>query len=365
VALVAPGDFAVVADADAGLLAPDVGPPRALRSRTDYGALVGEGLVLGRVGCLAEFAVAFVVIGVRDELVEELVGPGEFDDALGGQQGDEAFLPVVVAAFDFAFGLGRWGVEEFDPVEVEGRAKLGEGVRIVGVEEGVEVHIEGQGQAVGLEGAGKKVEMGEEGFGGIETGAGIEAGGVVEDFQQDLLVSNVRQPGMGCGVVLPEGAVVAGLPAFDGFGRVFVAGVGGEFVFDGPAADAGAVGFEVEAAMEFAGDGAVGARRFGGEKFGGEGNGFLRPGGVMIATGEARGPGVGLAVSAGVEVFGVEFVEAGTGQVQLSGGGTGADLAGAITVKQMTDERSGVTFDQLQFFIGPKVTGKVDLSHWN
>jgi hypothetical protein len=35
VALVAHGGFAVVADADAGLLAPDVGPPRALWSRTD------------------------------------------------------------------------------------------------------------------------------------------------------------------------------------------------------------------------------------------------------------------------------------------------------------------------------------------
>ena len=204
-ALIAHGDFAVVADADTGLLAPDVGPPRALRRRTDHGALFREGLLLGRVGRLAEFAVRFVAIGVRDELVEELVGPGEFDDALGGQQGDEAFLPVVVAAFDFAFGLGRWGIEEFDPVEMEGRAQLGEGVRIVGVEEGVEVHIEGQGQAVGLEGAGKKVEMGGEGFGGVEAGAGIEAGGVVQDFQQDLLVRNVRQPGVGCGVVLARG----------------------------------------------------------------------------------------------------------------------------------------------------------------
>lgn len=160
VALIAHGDFAVVGDADTGLLAPDVGPPRALRRRMDHGALFREGLLLGRVGRLAEFAVRFVAIGVRDELVKELVGLGEFDDALGGQQGDEAFLPVVVAAFDFAFGLGRWGIEEFDPVEMEGRAQLGEGVRIVGVEEGVEVHIEGQGQAVGLEGAGKKVEMG-------------------------------------------------------------------------------------------------------------------------------------------------------------------------------------------------------------
>jgi hypothetical protein len=82
----------------------------------------------------------------------------------------------------------------------------------------------------------------------------------------------------------------------------------------------------------------------------------------MIAAGEARRPGVGLAVGAGMEVIGVEFIEAGAGQAQLPGGSAGADLAGAMTVEEMTDERSGVTFDQLKFFIGPKVTGRVDLS---
>ncbi len=86
---------------------------------------------------------------------------------------------------------------------------------------------------------------------------------------------------------------------------------------------------------------------------------------MRIAAREAGRPGVGLAVGAGVEIIGVEFVEAGTGQAQLSGRSAGADLAGAITLEEMTDERSGVTFDQLQFFIGRKVTGKVDLSPWN
>lgn len=307
----------------------------------------------------------FVLVGVGDELVEELIGTGDLDDAVGGEQGDEPFLPVVVAAFDFAFGLGRGGEAEFDAVEVEGRAELGEGVGVAGVEEGVEVHVEGQGQAVGLEGAGQEVEVGEEGFGGIEAGAGVEACGVVEDFEENLLVGSAGQEGVRGGVVLPEGAVVAGLPALDGFGRGFVAGVGGELVFAGPAADAGAVGFEVEAAVEFAGDGAVGAGGFGGEEFGGEGDGCLRPFGMMIAAGETRRPGIRAALRAGAEVFGVEFVEAGTGQAQFLGGGAGADLAGAITLEQMTDERRRVTFDQLKFFIGPKVAGRVDLSRWN
>jgi hypothetical protein len=42
-ALGADGDLAVVADADAGLLAPDVGPPRAMGGWPDDGTIFGEG----------------------------------------------------------------------------------------------------------------------------------------------------------------------------------------------------------------------------------------------------------------------------------------------------------------------------------
>jgi len=74
-ALVAHGDFAIVADADAGSLAPDVGPPRALRRGTDHGALVGQGLLAGGPGSPAQFAVKFVLVGVGDELVESWLAP--------------------------------------------------------------------------------------------------------------------------------------------------------------------------------------------------------------------------------------------------------------------------------------------------
>jgi hypothetical protein len=73
-----------------------------------------------------------------------------------------------------------------------------------------------------------------------------------------LFVGTAGQPGVRGGIVLPEGTVIAGLPAFDGFGRGFVAGVGGELMGDGPAADAGAVGVEVETTMGFTGGGTVG-----------------------------------------------------------------------------------------------------------
>jgi hypothetical protein len=127
-------------------------------------------------------------------------------------------------------------------------------------------------------------------------------------------------------------------------------------VFDGPAADAGAVGFEVEAAEQFAGDGAVGARRFGREEFGDQGGDFSGPFRMMIAARESGRPDLRVAGSAGAEILGVEFIEAGTSQPQFAGGSAGADLASAITVEEMTDEWSGQSFDQLWFFIGPKIT---------
>ena len=111
---------------------------------------------------------------------------------------------------------------------------MGEGVGVVGVEEGVVVHVEGQGQAVGLEDAGEEVEVGQEGFAGVEAGAGVVAGGVVQQVEQDLFVGVAGQPGVGAGVVLPEGAVVAGLPAFDGFGVAVCSGCRGPVGFGWP-----------------------------------------------------------------------------------------------------------------------------------
>ena len=74
-----------------------------------------------------------------------------------------------MAAFDFAFGLRRGGVEEFDTVEVKSLPQLREGVGIVGVKEGMVVHIKRQRQAVGLEDASEEVEVGEQCFAWVET----------------------------------------------------------------------------------------------------------------------------------------------------------------------------------------------------
>jgi len=314
-------DHAVIADADAGLLAPDIGPPRTGWGGTQDGTVLSQGLGAGGLWSGTQFAMDFVLIGVEEELVEEAVGRLQIQEVISGQERGKAFLPVVVAAFDFAFGLGSGGVTQGDAIEMQGGSELGESVWGVGEEEGVEVHIQGQGEAVSEEDAGKEIQMGQEGFAGIEASAGVEAGGVVQDVEEDLFVGVCGQPGVRGGIILPESAVVAGLPAFDRFGWGFEAGVGSQIVLDGPAADTGAVGGEVEAAVEFAGGGAVGRGRFGGQEFGEQIQDGLRPSRIMVAAGTPRRPSVGAALGASAEVLAVELVEAGQGKAQFVCGG--------------------------------------------
>jgi hypothetical protein len=125
-ALGADRHFAVVADPDAGLLAPDKRPPGTRRDRTQDGAFIGEGLGPCGVRGGAQFAMDFVLVGVGQELVQPAVAPDEFADLIGGQERWEAFLPVVMAALDFAFGLRRWRIAQFDAIEVERLAQLRE-----------------------------------------------------------------------------------------------------------------------------------------------------------------------------------------------------------------------------------------------
>ena len=88
----ADGDFAVVADADAGAEAPDERPPRAGRGRTELGAVFCESLRACGVGSAAQFAVDFAGVGVCEELVEEGVGGFEGEDVIGSEQWREALL---------------------------------------------------------------------------------------------------------------------------------------------------------------------------------------------------------------------------------------------------------------------------------
>ena len=106
------------------------------------------------------------------EFFEEGVGLGQRGDVLGGEEGREAFLPEVVGALDLAFGLRSGGVAQRDFVEAQGGAELGQSVWGAGKEEGMVVDVESQREAVGAEGGGQEVEMGEKVFALVELRAG-------------------------------------------------------------------------------------------------------------------------------------------------------------------------------------------------
>ena len=223
-------DFAIVTDADARLLAPDVRPPRTSWSWAQNRAFFGQSLVDGGLRGGAQFAVDFMLISMSEQLRQQGVGPTEFAYLVGGQERRQALLPVVVAAFDLAFGLGGWGIAQRDAIEMECGTQLGESIWIMGVEEGVVVNVEGQRQAMDLEDAREEVKMSQECFSGVEVSTRVKASGVIQEVQEDLLVGRARQPGMGAGVVLPESAQVTDLPAFDRFGGLFITGVWGQVV---------------------------------------------------------------------------------------------------------------------------------------
>jgi hypothetical protein len=80
----------------------------------------------------------------------EPAGPFEFQDAVDGQEWAQAqaFLPVVMPAFIFAFGLECRRVAEGDAIAVQRGSELSERLGRVGKERGVIVHVESQGQGM-------------------------------------------------------------------------------------------------------------------------------------------------------------------------------------------------------------------------
>ena len=246
-------------------------------------------------------------------------------------------MPVIVAAFDFAFGLGGWGVAQRDAIEMECGTQLGERIRIMGVEEGVVVNVEGQRQAMDLEDTREKVKMSQERFSGVEVSARVKARGVVQKVQEDLLVGRARQPGMGAGVVLPESPQVTDLPAFDRFGGPFIAGVWGQVVLQSPTANAGAVGLELEAAVQFAGRRTIRRGRFGSEELGEQGDDLYRPVGVVIPAGSAGDPSVPKALGTGAQVVGAQLVKPAGMDIQFEGCGLSREAVGADLGQEMAD----------------------------
>jgi len=179
--------FAVIADTDTGLLAPDVRPPRAVGSGTQDGAFFYQGLFASGFRRGAQFAVDFMLVGMGQGFFHERIGRFHVGDFVRGEQSGKAALEVLVAAFDFAFGLRGRGIAQGDAVEVQGSAQLGEGFGM-SKEKGVIVHIKRQWQAVGTKVPVQEVQMRQQCFAVIEPGTHIVARGVIQQIQQCLFM---------------------------------------------------------------------------------------------------------------------------------------------------------------------------------
>jgi hypothetical protein len=138
--------------------------------------------------------VDFLGVVVMAEFFEQSVGLREGGDLLGGEERREAFLPEVVSALDFAFGLRSGRVAQGDFVKVQSAAELREGLWLTGKEEGMVVDVESQGEAVLAKGGGEEVEMSGEIFAFVKARPGDQTTVVVDESEEGRLALLIWEP---------------------------------------------------------------------------------------------------------------------------------------------------------------------------
>ena len=85
-------------------------------------------------------------------MVDVGIGLVEVGDLFTGKVSGETILPEEVRSLNFAFGLRGRSVAKGDAVEVKGATQLGESLRGMGEEEGMEIDVDLQRQTVFDEG---------------------------------------------------------------------------------------------------------------------------------------------------------------------------------------------------------------------
>ena len=346
-ALRADGHAAIAADLQRRAHAPDIIPPGATRDWPQDGAFFFPGLLPGPLRRLAQFPMDFVRVAMRPQGVNVRIGHLDFGDLLAGEVSGQAALPVLVGAFDFAFGLGRGGIAETDVIELEGPAQLGQRVGIVSKKEAVVIDINLERAAVSQEGGGQKVEVGQQEFALVKLGAGEEATAIVEQVEHGKGDFGMREPAVGRGVELPEFADLRALPAAHGGQHFSGRDDMGQLVGNGPAADLGAVEFEGVEAEGFGSGEAVRTRRRARQPFFEEFQDGRRPRAGMVATRSAGRPeGLRLLRARGV-IDGGQGVEATAGESQMASGGGGRQGVLPESFEHMADERGGVAMGEL------------------
>lgn len=124
-------------------------------------------------------------------------------------------MPVLVLAFDFAFGLRGARVAQGDAVEVQGGSELSQRFGSLREEKAMAIDIKFEWQAMFNESGGKKVKIGEQVFGVIDFGASADAGAIVQQIKQRIVSFIAWEPTVRSGVQLPERADLEALPAPD------------------------------------------------------------------------------------------------------------------------------------------------------
>src|SRR3954471_7225059 len=121
-ALITNGDLPIISNSDFAPLTKYVGPPRTGRRRTQSGALVGFGLVPGRLWGGADLAMFFHPVVMFAQRVHQRIGQSEFTDVFGNKKRGQALLPKLVSALDFSFGLRGGGIAKRNSIKTQGRA---------------------------------------------------------------------------------------------------------------------------------------------------------------------------------------------------------------------------------------------------
>src|SRR6266581_5626242 len=188
---------------------------------------------------------------MKSQSIDVSVSIFEFGDLFTGEIGRKAFLPELVFAFNFAFGLRRWSIKEANVVELEGRAQLGESLWVLSEEDAVIIDIELEGATVGQEGGGQEIQVGQEEFAVIEFGADEEATAIVEHVEHREVDGAERKPTVRRGIQLPEFTNLGALPAPNRSVRFFGRSRMCRAVLHGPVAYLGAVQFEGVEAKDF------------------------------------------------------------------------------------------------------------------
>ena len=183
-------------DFEGGAKTPNIGPPGAARGRTQDGTFCFFGEVPSLLRGEEQFAVGFVSVAMKSQSIDVRVGDLDVRNLFAGEIGREAALPELVLTLHFSFGLRCWSIKETNVVKLEGRAKLGEGVGILGEKDGVKIDVDLERASVGEESSGQEIEVREEQFSIVEFGSHEQTAAIIEHIEHGKIQRGGGKPAM-------------------------------------------------------------------------------------------------------------------------------------------------------------------------